>query len=55
MKCSGKEWMVFLEYLRVVKDGKDRKAEGRAMASGGEKTGNEKYGEIICHGGQTNS
>lgn len=29
MKCSGKEWMVFLEYLRVVKDGKDRKAEGR--------------------------
>lgn len=34
VKCSGKEWMVFLEYLRVVKDGKDRKAEGRAMASG---------------------
>lgn len=27
-KCSGKEWVVFLEYLRVVKDGKRWKGRG---------------------------
>lgn len=34
MKCSGKEWMVFLEYLRVVKDERERWKGGGTTADG---------------------
>ena len=34
VKCSGKEWMVFLEYLRVVKDERERWKGGGTTADG---------------------